>query len=292
MKKELNNKTYKVGDHGLVRILELMGDDESIVASAKVINSEYREVSVLRDLETIRYLMRHNMMHPFGMACCKLFLRVPKNCWRHWTKNMHIQRIEKPTPTSCGPICKQTSTTEWRLDAPHKATGDEYLTPENSKGYSPDYLSSREFGLHAIAAEVFEERVSTGVDPYQACKDMPESHYLDVVWKSDLDQIFEFLLLHKNSTREVSDYCDVISTIVREWVPACYAAFLDNKLHSISLSRREIGVLALLNANDQTRARELAESYGWFNSLAIRERKEFQRKILALKLENMIPWQM
>ena len=58
MTHELINKEWKVHNHGLVRVVDLMGSDQSIVQMARCSYGEGTK-TVNEDKGLIRYLMRH-----------------------------------------------------------------------------------------------------------------------------------------------------------------------------------------------------------------------------------------
>ncbi len=58
-------KIFPVLDHGLVRVIDYMGDDDAIVQAARV--SYGAALRKLRRYSLIRYLMRHWHSTPFEM---------------------------------------------------------------------------------------------------------------------------------------------------------------------------------------------------------------------------------
>lgn len=71
----------KVGSDGFVRLVDVMGDDSSIVQAARIsYGSGTKAVSDDRSL--IRYLMRHKHTTPVEMCEIKLHVRIPMDVWR------------------------------------------------------------------------------------------------------------------------------------------------------------------------------------------------------------------
>ncbi|OZB12458.1 MAG: thymidylate synthase (FAD) [Rhodobacterales bacterium 34-62-10] len=64
-------------------------------------------------------------------------------------------------------------------------------------------------------------------------------------WKVDLHNLFNFLRLRADSHAqyEIRVYADQICQIVKDWVPAAYAAFEDYRLNAASLSGRGAEIL-------------------------------------------------
>ena len=73
-------------DHGFVRVVDYMGDDEAIVQAARVSYGRgTRRVNEDRGL--IRYLLRHHHTTPFEMCELKLHCKLPIFVARQWIRH-------------------------------------------------------------------------------------------------------------------------------------------------------------------------------------------------------------
>src|SRR5271165_3041325 len=73
-------------DHGLVRVIDYMGDDAAIVQAARVSYGRgTRRVS--EDAGLIRYLMRHRHSTPFEMCEIKFHVKLPIFVARQWIRH-------------------------------------------------------------------------------------------------------------------------------------------------------------------------------------------------------------
>ena len=73
-------------DHGFVRVVDYMGNDDAIVQAARVSYGRgTRQVSEDRGL--IRYLMRHHHTTPFEMCEIKLHVKLPIFVARQWIRH-------------------------------------------------------------------------------------------------------------------------------------------------------------------------------------------------------------
>ena len=86
MLEQLKLKKFKVIDDGFVCLVDVMGNDSSIVQAARVSYGE-GTTKVSNDRNLIRYLMRHRHSTPFEMAELKFAVRVPMDCWRQWVRH-------------------------------------------------------------------------------------------------------------------------------------------------------------------------------------------------------------
>ena len=84
--RNLLGQKFDVLDDGFVRLVDVMGDDSSIVQAARVSYGEGTK-KVSEDKALIRYLLRHRHTTPFEMCEIKLHVRVPMDCWRQWIRH-------------------------------------------------------------------------------------------------------------------------------------------------------------------------------------------------------------
>ena len=76
----------RVLDKGFVKLVDVMGDDSSIVQSARVSYGKGTK-SVSEDEGLIRYLMRHSHTTPFEMVEFKFHCRMPIFVARQWIRH-------------------------------------------------------------------------------------------------------------------------------------------------------------------------------------------------------------
>ena len=73
-------------DHGFVRVVDYMGDDTSIVQSARVSYGKGTK-KVSTDAGLIKYLMRHWHSTPFEMCEIKYHIKLPIFIARQWIRH-------------------------------------------------------------------------------------------------------------------------------------------------------------------------------------------------------------
>ena len=73
-------------DHGFVRVVDYMGDDSSIVQSARVSYGKGTKI-VSTDEGLIKYLMRHWHSTPFEMCEIKYHVKLPIFIARQWIRH-------------------------------------------------------------------------------------------------------------------------------------------------------------------------------------------------------------
>lgn len=287
---DLQWKKFPVLDDGFVCLVDVMGNDSSVVQAARVSYGNDTRASVWdsktglpvsgqmsKDRGLIRYMMRNHHGTPFEMAEVKLLVRVPMDCWRQWIRHRTANVNEYSTRyTEAIDSQQRTPPDQWRLQSgsnkqgsegflkewPEGVTGDErgiYLPsgPVNPVNKSGQFHSSRESQLHELSREVYEDRLATGIAKEQARKDLPLSTYTEAYWKCDLRNIFHFLGLRMDShaQQEIREYATVIGEqIIKPLFPACWEAFEDYHLNAMHLSALDLAVIRRIDQRDPSSA--------------------------------------
>jgi thymidylate synthase (FAD) len=289
---ELLGKEYKVLDDGFVRVVDLMGTDQSIVQAARVSYGEGTK-KVHEDMGLIRYLMRHQHTTPFEMCEIKLHLRVPMDCWRQWIRHRSANVNEYSTRYSIAiDAAQKTKPGEWRL----QATGNR----QGSAGFIDisigEELSKKEQELQKLARDIYNERLEKGIAREQARKDLPLSTYTEAYWKIDLHNLLHFLELRmdEHAQLEIQQYANVIGNeIVAKWCPMAWEAFKDYRVNSVHLTRLECDIIRQINTGNIQKAIQLAKEFGFIKEDGTvkkhMEREELEVKLIKLNLP--IPWQ-
>ena len=286
-------KPFRVLDDGLVRVVDYMGSDESIVQAARVSYGAGTK-RIHEDRGLIRYLMRHHHTTPFEMCEIKLHVRVPMDCWRQWIRHRTASVNEYSTRYSVAiDSAQKTAPGEWRLQSKSNRQGsDEFL--DSARGAA---LSRSEAELHALTRKVYEERLAAGVSREQARKDLPLSTYTEAYWKTNLHNLLHFLRLRMDmhAQEEIRTYAEVIGKeIVSRWCPITWEAFLDYSMNALDLSATEWKVIAAMAESDTAGALEIAKAAGMLNQVDGRLAKNRERDELEAKLRKLnlaLPWQ-
>ena len=276
---------FSVLDQGFVCLVDVMGNDSSVVQAARVSYGEGTK-KVSDDRTLLRYLMRHQHTTPFEMAEIKLLVRVPMDCWRQWIRHRTASVNEYSTRYSVAvDAVYSTAPDAWRIQSESNRQGScGFLNPDVGRS-----LSDEEEKLHHYTREIYDRRIEQGVARELARKDLPLSTYTEAYWKIDLHNLFRFLGLRMESSAqyEIREYATTIGEkIVQPLFPHCWEAFLDYQLESLRLSRLEQGVIQRLSqggtipvTHDQFLA---AQDSAWKEHDRCRERDECYDKLCRL----------
>ncbi len=289
---EILGQAFPVLDDGFVRLIDYMGNDDSIVQAARVSYGKGTK-SVSDDRGLIRYLMRHRHTTPFEMCEVKLHVRVPMDLWRQWIRHRTANVNEYSTRYSIAIDTERTTAPdEWRLQSEINRQGSE-------GGLDPDTglkLTDRETEAQKFLKEIYEERIDLGVAREQARKDLPLSTYTEAYWKIDLHNLLHFLNLrmdHK-AQLEIRLYAETIGEkIVQKWVPLAWESFMDYRHGSVSLSSDEVEILSLIHSGQMDKADKLLLETGFTIKDGDSVKPTLEGRELAGKMERIgveVPW--
>jgi thymidylate synthase (FAD) len=289
---ELRWKKFSVLDDGFVCLVDVMGDDDSVVQAARVSYGEGTK-RVSDDRTLIRYLMRHRHTTPFEMAEIKFLIRVPMDCWRQWIRHRMASVNEYSTRYSIAIDAAQaTPPDQWRSQAENNRQG----SGERLSGDVGKDLSAAEARLLEECRRVYQERLDRGVAREQARKDLPLSTYTEAYWKVDLHNLLHFLLLRmdNHAQKEIRDYASTIGQqIVAPLFPIVWEAFLDYRQGGMELTRLDLGVVQRLMERARSGERSVplnetdflaAQDLSWTSLNRCRERDECRDKLVRLGL--------
>ncbi|MEZ6127714.1 MAG: FAD-dependent thymidylate synthase [Planctomycetaceae bacterium] len=289
---ELRWKKVPVLNDGFVCLVDVMGDDSSVVQAARVSYGEGTK-KVSDDRTLIRYLLRHRHTTPFEMVEIKFLVRVPMDCWRQWIRHRTANVNEYSTRYSLAIDAAQTTPPDqWRAQAEsnRQGSGDSLPTEIGQQ------LTQQETDLQNRMRSVYQERIDAGVAREQARKDLPLATYTEAYWKIDLHNLLHFLALRMDSHAqlEIREYATAIGEqIVAPLFPVAWEAFQDYRMQSTFLTRLDTEVIQRLTANAAAagiappfseQAFLAAQDPKWVELTRSRERDECRSKLQRLGL--------
>ena len=244
-------------NHGFVRVIDYMGDDNAVVQAARVSYGRgTRKVS--EDAGLIRYLLRHRHSTPFEMAEIKYHVKLPIFVARQWIRHRMANVNEYSARYS---ILDR----EFYIPAPEQLAAQ---SQDNRQGRG-DVLTGEEAAsvlallrgdaeqTYAHYAEMLNE--GEAADPSRqglarelARMNLTLNTYTQWYWKTDLHNLLNFLSLRADSHAqyEIRVYADAMLETVRAWVPTTYAAFLDYRVGATTFSAPMLAVLRRMLAGE------------------------------------------
>jgi thymidylate synthase (FAD) len=257
---EILYEPIPVLDRGFVRVIDYMGSDGAIVQAARVSYGKgTRRVSEDRGL--INYLMRHRHSTPFEMCEIKFHVKLPifvaRQWIRHRTANVNeysarysILDREFYLPSPEHLAAQSASNRQGRGDVLTGAEAAEvlHLLERDAMRAYDDYermLNEREDGTtiepgrQGLARELARMNLTLG-------------YYTQWYWKIDLHNLLHFLSLRADphAQYEIRVYADAMLGVVERWVPLAYEAFLQHRLHAVTLSANAMAVVKRMLAGE------------------------------------------
>lgn len=225
-------------DDGFVCLVDVMGDDSSIVQAARISYGAGTK-TVSEDEKLIRYLMKHEHTSPFEMVELKFHIRLPMDVMRQLVRHRTASINEYSTRYSEAiDSFYRAAPVGWRLQATTNKQG--------SGDYASEDLaiaaSEGETRLYDEIRTEYQWCLANGIAREQARKHLPLCTYTEIYWKIDLRNLFHFLKLRMAPAAqfEIREYANAIFNIVKERVPLATRAFEDYCLNAVTFSKQEM----------------------------------------------------
>jgi len=235
-------------DHGFVRVVDYMGDDTSIVQSARVSYGKGTK-KVSTDSGLIKYLMRHRHTTPFEMCEIKYHVKLPifvaRQWIRHRTANVNeysarysILDKEFYLPTKENLAVQSRNNRQGRGDLIDGEQANDILKilkEDAEKNYN-DY----EIILNERHDGTIVNESKKGLARELARMNLTLNTYTQWYWKTDLLNLLNFLSLRADdhAQYEIRAYADVMIDCLKKWVPITYEAFMDYRVGGMELSSK------------------------------------------------------
>jgi len=217
----------KVLDKGYIEVVDKLGDDLTVVNSARVSFGKRKEVWDEKDAKLVRYLAKNKHFSPFRHLQIQLNIKAPEFVMRQLFR--HVVGIEA---TSNYP----TKDTPWNEISGRYVPVKEYYYPEVWRKQSQDNKQASEGKLDYDGQEtasslyrtginetkrIYEELVNLGVAKEQARSILPLSQYTQVWWTASFQSIMNFIELRDEKTAqvEIQEYARALKKIMLDVFP-------------------------------------------------------------------------
>ena len=235
-------------DHGFIRVVDYMGNDSSIVQSARVSYGKGTK-KVSTDSGLIKYLMRHWHSTPFEMCEIKYHVKLPifiaRQWIRHRTANVNeysarysILDKEFYLPTSENLAAQSKSNRQGRGDIIDGDQAKEVLAilkNDAEKTYNNyEVMLNERFDGSTINEN------KKGLARELARMNLTLNTYTQWYWKTDLLNLMNFLRLRADSHAqyEIRAYADTMLDTLKKWVPTTFDAFMDYRVGGTEVSAK------------------------------------------------------
>ena len=276
---EILYEALPILDHGFIRVIDYMGNDNSIVQAARVSYGKGTK-KVNTDSGLIKYLMRHWHSTPFEMCEIKYHVKLPifiaRQWIRHRTANVNeysarysILDKEFYLPTKENLAAQSTNNRQGRGEV---ISGNQ---AEKVLGLLKDdaertYKNYEEMLNERYDGSVIDES-KTGLARELARMNLTLNTYTQWYWKTDLLNLMNFLRLRADhhAQYEIRAYADIMLDTLKRWVPITYDAFIDYRVGGTEVSSKGKKVLKKLINGENVSIDESGLSKREWNELMI-----------------------
>lgn len=234
------NKTHYLYDDniGKIELVQSMGDDITIVNSARVSFGVSKEELDEKDEKLINYLVKHKhtstLEHNIATFRIKvpLFVRSQHHRHRTWSYNEISRRYTDVNLEFYEP---QSFRTQHKSN--RQASNVDNINPEISFEL-PTCSENNEIPAniavinhHKESIKLFDKLLSAGVCREQARGILPQNLYTEYYATANLNNILKFIMLrsHEGAQWEIQKLSDAMLEIVKDLWPVTVSSFINNK---------------------------------------------------------------
>ena len=225
----------QVLDKGFVEVVDSLGNDLTVVNSARVSFGKRKKYWDKSDEHLVRYLVKHKHFSPFRHLQVQFHIKAPEFVMRQWYK--HVVGIENTSNSS-------NKDHAWNEISGRYVPVDDYYYPsyfrkqsEDNKQASEGEIENQkqgyflwEKGLYQVQ-EIYKELLELGVAKEQARTILPLSQYTEVYWTASFQAIMNFIELRDETTAqwEIQKYAQVVKELIFDIYPKITKIWNDSR---------------------------------------------------------------
>lgn len=226
---DYKNTVYDILDHGEVELLDVMGNDLSVVNAAKV--SFAAQVKELDEssIGLINYLMKNKHATPFEHIIFKFRIKAPIFVTREWMRHRWSSFNEMSMRYHVPPI----------IDYYIPASKNIRKQVGKPGAYSFEEIDDLELKTLTIrrmqevigyADLVYRDLLDLGVAKEIARCVLPVSQYTEFIWTVNARSLINFLTLRNEQSAqyEIQEFAKVIESLFESIMPITHKAFIDS----------------------------------------------------------------
>lgn len=231
---DYKNKVYDILDHGEIELLDVMGDDLSVVNAAKVsFAAQVKEIDE-SSIGLINYLMKNKHATPFEHVIFKFRIKAPIFVTREWMRHRWSSFNEMSMRYHVPPVIDyyipSSKDIRKQVGKPGAYTFEEIDDPELKS-----LVIRRMQELIGYANLVYRDFLDLGVAKEVARCVLPVSQYTEFIWTVNARSLINFISLRNesNAQYEIQQYAEVIESFFAEIMPFSHGAFIDSNRQAI-----------------------------------------------------------
>ena len=215
----------QVLDKGFIEVVDSLGNDLTVVNSARVSFGKRKEKFDKSDERLVRYLAKYKHYSPFRHLQVQFHIKAPEFVMRQWYK--HVVGIETTSNSA-------TKDHAWNEISGRYVVVEDFYTPEVFRQQSEDNKQATEGAVENQSAakhhweqamfhakEQYQKLLDMGVGKEQARAILPLNQYTEVYWTASFQAVMNFIELRneKTSQWEIQEYAKVMLNLMKETFP-------------------------------------------------------------------------
>jgi len=217
----------KVLDKGFIEVIDSLGNDLTVVNSARVSFGKRKTKFDKSDERLVRYLAKHKHYSPFRHLQVQFHLKAPEFVMRQWYK--HVVGIETTSNSS-------TKDHAWNEISGRYVEYDEFYEPaiyrkqsdDNKQASEGQFEGQAEIAIaanwkqaHSMTLTAYKNMIDAGMAKEQARCILPLTLYTEVYWTASFQAVMNFIELRNEKTAqiEIQDYAKVLLDLMLEVYP-------------------------------------------------------------------------
>ena len=212
-------------DKGFIEVVDSLGDDLTVVNSARVSFGKRKKKWDKSDEKLVRFLAKYKHYSPFRHLQVQFHIKAPEFVMRQWYK--HVVGIETSSSSS-------TKDHAWNEISGRYVPVEDFYTPEVFRQQSEDNKQATEGAVkdqdspkhhweQAMfhAKEQYQKLLDMGVGKEQARAILPLNQYTEVYWTASFQAVMNFIELRneKTSQWEIQEYAKVLLELMHNTFP-------------------------------------------------------------------------
>lgn len=241
--------SFPVLDHGFIRVIDYMGDDDSVSQMARVSYGAGTKTKTT-DAGLIRYLMRNKHTSPFEGCEIKLHVKLPVFVARQWIRHRmaNVNEYSARYSIMADEFYVPEPEVMMQQSTSNKQGRDGRLDPKTAEVVRTILMRDAHRAYENYSAMIYNNPDDPN-DPDNvnfarelARINLPVSIYTQWYWKIDLHNLLHFLKLRADphAQYEIRVYADQIIDILKSWVPAVMDAAEEYIFEAVTFSKTEI----------------------------------------------------
>ena len=242
---ETDNYTIKCLDHGFVRLVDSMGDDQRIVDSARVSYGKGTK-QLSKDKSLISYLIEHKHTSPLEQVVFTFHIKMPI-----FIARQHLRHRTARANEYSGRFSEMKH--EYYVPDVSRMNLQSKTNKQGSDSEQIEHADSwvKEMDLNAsLTFDLYQNLLELGLARETARINLPLSTYTEFYWQIDLHNLMHYLKLRMDSHAqyEIQVYAKAMLRLITPIVPLSVEAYEEYSFGSVTFSKTEMRILKELLA--------------------------------------------